>query len=44
MGPELIEERHVELAADAEHVASAWLPAAVVVILLMTVVAPLLNA
>ena len=44
MGPELIKERHVELAADAEHVASAWLLAAVMVIVLMTVVAPLLNA
>ncbi len=44
MGTELIKERHVELAADAEHVASAWLLAAVVVIVLMTVVAPLLNA
>ncbi len=44
MGPELIDERQVELAADAEHVASAWLLAAVVVVLLMTVVAPLLNA
>ena len=44
MGPELIDERQVELTADAEHVASAWLLAAVVVIVLMTVVAPLPNA
>jgi len=44
MGPELIDERQIELTADAEHVASAWLLAAVVVVLLMTVVAPLLNA
>ncbi len=43
MGPELIHDRHVELAASAEHVGSAWLMAAVVVILLMTVVAPFLG-
>jgi hypothetical protein len=43
MGPELIDDRHVELAASAEHVGSAWLMAAVVVTLLMTVVAPLLG-
>jgi hypothetical protein len=43
MGPELIEDRHVELAASADHVGSAWLLAAVAVTLLMTVVAPLLS-
>ena len=44
MGTGLIEEQHVALAADAQHVGSAWLLAAVFVTLLMTVVAPLLNA
>ncbi len=44
MGTELIDDRHGELAASAQHVGSAWLVAAVVVILLMTVVAPFLNA
>ena len=44
MATVLIDDRHVQLAADAEHVGSAWLLAAVVVILLMTVVAPLLSA
>jgi len=39
-----IDDRRVELAASADHVGSAWLLAAVVVILLMTVVAPLLGA
>ena len=43
MGPELIEDRHVELAASAEHVGSAWILAAVAVTLLMTVVAPFLS-
>jgi hypothetical protein len=43
MGPELIEDRHVELAASADHVGAAWLLAAVAVTLLMTVVAPLLS-
>ena len=44
MGTSLIKEQHVALAADAEHVGSAWLLAAVFVTLLMTVVAPLLTA
>ena len=44
MGTSLIKEQHVALAADAHHVGSAWVLAAVVVTLLMTVVAPLLNA
>lgn len=44
MGTSLIKEQHVALAADAQHVGSAWVLAAVVVTLLMTVVAPLLNA
>jgi hypothetical protein len=44
MGTKLIDERHVALSASAEHVGSAWLLAAVVVTLLMTVVAPLLSA
>jgi len=43
MGPELIEDRHVELAASPEHVGSAWILAAVAVTLLMTVVAPFLS-
>jgi bacteriorhodopsin len=43
MGPELLEDRHVELAASAEHVGSAWLMAVVAVMLLMTVVAPFLS-
>jgi hypothetical protein len=44
MGTSLIKEQHVALAADAQHVGSAWVLAAVIVTLLMTVVAPLLNA
>lgn len=44
MGTGLIKEQHVALAADAQHVGSAWALAAVVVTVLMTVVAPLLNA
>lgn len=43
MGTELIDERHATLSASADHIGSAWLLAAVVVTLLMTVVAPLLN-
>lgn len=44
MGSSLTKEQHVALLADADHVGSAWLLAAVVVTLLMTVVAPLLSA
>jgi len=44
MGTELIDDRHGELAVDANHVGSAWLLAAVTVVLLMTVVAPFLSA
>jgi hypothetical protein len=44
MGPKLIDYRHVELSASASHVGTAWLLAAVVVTLLMTVVAPFLSA
>lgn len=44
MGPELTDDCHVELSADASHVAAAWLLAAVVVTFLMTVVAPFLSA
>jgi len=44
MGTGLIEERQAALSASAEHVGSAWLLAALVVTLLMTVVAPLLSA
>ena len=44
MRPELTDDRHVELVADAHHVAAAWLLAAVLVTLLMTVIAPFLTA
>ena len=44
MGTSLIDYRHVELSASANHVGTAWLLAAVVVTLLMTVVAPFLSA
>jgi hypothetical protein len=44
MGPKLIDYRHVELSASPTHVGAAWLLAAVVVTLLMTVVAPFLSA
>jgi hypothetical protein len=44
MGTELIDERQAALSASAEHVGFAWLLAALVVTLLMTVVAPLLSA
>lgn len=44
MEAKLIEDRHVELSASANHVGAAWLLAAVVVTLLMTVVAPFLSA
>lgn len=44
MRTELIGDRHVELAADANHLVSAWVLAAVAVVLLMTVVAPFLSA
>jgi len=43
MGPELIDDRHTGLSANVSHVGSAWLLAMVVVTLLLTVVAPLLN-
>jgi hypothetical protein len=38
------DEYQVALSASAEHVGAAWLLAAVMVTLLMTVVAPLLSA
>ena len=44
MGTNLIDDPRVALSASAEHVGSAWLLAAVLVTLLMTVVAPLLGA
>lgn len=44
MGTEMTHDRHVELSADSSHVAAAWLLAAVLVTLLMTVVAPFLSA
>ena len=44
MGTELIDERRVELSARADHVGAAWLLAAVMVTLLMTLVAPFLSA
>jgi hypothetical protein len=44
MGPELTDNRRVELSADASHVVGAWLLAVVVVTFLMTVIAPFLNA
>ena len=44
MGPELTDEHHVELFADARHVGAAWLLAAVLVTFLMTVIAPFLTA
>ena len=44
MGTERNDEYQVALSASAEHVGSAWLLAAVLVTLLMTIVAPLLGA
>ena len=44
MALKLIDERHVELLANANHILSAWLLAAVLVTLLLVVVAPLLDA
>ncbi len=44
MAPDDTEECRIELSADAGHVVGAWLLAAVLVTLLMTVVAPLLSA
>lgn len=44
MAAELFEERHIELSADASHVGSAWVVAAVAVLLLMTIVAPMVIA
>ncbi len=44
MASMLIEDRRVELSASANHVGAAWLLAAVVVTLLMTLVAPFLSA
>jgi hypothetical protein len=44
MALKLIDERHVELLANANQVVSAWLLAAVLLTLLLTVVAPLLRA
>lgn len=44
MGPELIDHRHVEISSSVRDVGVAWLLAAVVVTLLMTIVAPLLGA
>ena len=44
MGPELTDERPAELSASARDVALAWVLAAILVTLLMTIVAPLLEA
>jgi len=44
MKAELFDERYLEVSAHASHVGSAWVLAAVVVMFLMTVVAPLLVA
>lgn len=44
MYPELTDDRSTETSANANQVVTAWLLAAVVVTLLMTVVAPLLIA
>lgn len=44
MGPELIEDRYDELPPAGHEVSAAWLLAAVVVTLLLTVAAPLLGA
>lgn len=44
MGPELIDERRIELRTSGRDVTMAWLFAAIVVTLLMTVIAPLLGA
>ena len=44
MGTKSIDYRHVEWSASATHAGTAWLPAAVVVTLLMTVVAPFPGA
>lgn len=43
MGPDLFDDRYAELAAGGHYVGSAWLLAAVLVTLLLTVAAPLLN-
>lgn len=42
MGPELIDDSYRALPANATEVGSAWILAAVVITLLMTVVAPFL--
>lgn len=44
MGPDRIDDRYPELFADGHYVGSAWLLAAVVVTLLLTVAAPLVSA
>ncbi len=44
MGTELIDDHRVELSSSADHVGAAWLLAALIVTLLMTVVAPFLSA
>lgn len=44
MGPDFIDNHPVELSATARDVGTAWLLAAIVVIVLMTVVAPFFSA
>lgn len=44
MGTNLTEDRYAELTAGGHEVGSAWLLAAVVVTLLLTVAAPLFGA
>jgi hypothetical protein len=44
MHPELIDDESSDFSANANQVGTAWLLAAVLVTLLMTVVAPLLTA
>jgi hypothetical protein len=44
MKAELFEEHYLEVSEHASHVGAAWVLAAVVVMFLMTVVAPLLVA
>lgn len=43
MGPNQIDDRFTELSAGGHYVGSAWLLAAIAVIVLLTGVAPLLN-
>jgi len=44
MGTKFNDYHHVELSASATNIGTAWLLAAVVVTLLMTIVAPFLSA